>query len=164
MQSTPDPPPAAQDMCAPGSSGNTHPSCGPRPERGTIAGGEDLTVEDLAERVIDGGDAALDATELGLELCTDSLGCARITGFVEATSDIGFATGAIGVVIDCESQGWTSQACVKGAILEGGQLIPGVGGRLPHPGRAGPVRARGSRHRLPAADVHQRRPQPRADV
>ncbi|TYB60131.1 hypothetical protein FXF51_31455 [Nonomuraea sp. PA05] len=127
VPSTPDPPPAAQELCAPGSSGNNHPACGPRPERATITGDEDITVEDLAERVNDGTDTALDVTELGMELCTDSLGCAKITEFVEMTDGIGYATGALGVVIDCESEGWTSQACVKGAILEGGQLIPGVG-------------------------------------
>ncbi|MFD0476428.1 RHS repeat-associated core domain-containing protein [Nonomuraea thailandensis] len=127
VPSTPDPPPAAQELCAPGSSGNNHPACGPRRERATITGDEDLTVEDLAERVNDGTDTALDVTELGMELCTDSLGCAQITEFVEMTDGIGYATGALGVVIDCESEGWTSQACVKGAILEGGQLIPGWG-------------------------------------
>jgi RHS repeat-associated protein len=125
VPSTPEPPPAFESTCAPGTSGDA--ACGSSQEGGTIVGGDDLTVDELAERVTDGADTALDVTELGMELCTDSLGCARITGFVEATGDIGFATGAIGVVIDCESQGWSSQACVKGAILEGGQLIPGVG-------------------------------------
>ncbi|MEV0595686.1 RHS repeat domain-containing protein [Nonomuraea cavernae] len=124
-QPTPKPAPAIMDACAPGTPGNTE--CGSSLEGSTITGGEDLTVDDLAERVVGGTDNALDVLDLGLEFCTDSHGCARITEFFAVADDIGYAVGAIGLVMDCGSEGFTSQACVKGAVLTGGQLIPGVG-------------------------------------